>query len=283
MAMKSQESGNGCRWKEIVLMGYFRRAFTLIELMVVVAIIAVLVAILLPSLNRARSKARTSYCSANTRGMTTAVSMYVADYQRMIPFTQKITDSWTQVLNKAGNNLGITIKNRICPEAQDTASKDPAVQPWWGTARLAWGNTPETGSDPVTGLPLTSSYALNGYLYSGAPSDIQFISGDANAYGRRHRFPIMYKDSEIPVFADAIWRHVFPAPTDGPGANLETPGPNSYGNHPMSKMVMNRHNKTLNVSFLDGHADTLPLARLWFLSWSRDWAAPAKAPALPAQ
>lgn len=51
-----------------------RRAFTLIEVLVVVAIIALLVAILVPSLRKARALARTSVCASNLRqGMTGAV------------------------------------------------------------------------------------------------------------------------------------------------------------------------------------------------------------------
>ncbi|HSW45498.1 MAG TPA: prepilin-type N-terminal cleavage/methylation domain-containing protein [Phycisphaerae bacterium] len=51
-----------------------RRAFTLIEVLVVVAIIALLLAVLLPSLKRARDQARTAVCASNIR--TTAQAMY---------------------------------------------------------------------------------------------------------------------------------------------------------------------------------------------------------------
>lgn len=57
--------------------GRLRRAFTLIELMVVVAIIALLVAILLPSLSAARAHAKTVACSANLHSVGLAVSNYL--------------------------------------------------------------------------------------------------------------------------------------------------------------------------------------------------------------
>jgi prepilin-type N-terminal cleavage/methylation domain-containing protein len=54
------------------------RAFTLIEILVVVAIIALLVAILLPSLSRARENARAAVCSSNGHQMGLALQMYTS-------------------------------------------------------------------------------------------------------------------------------------------------------------------------------------------------------------
>lgn len=54
-----------------------RRAFTLIEVLVVVAILALLVAILLPSLARARLAARRAMCLNNMRSLEGAHWMYI--------------------------------------------------------------------------------------------------------------------------------------------------------------------------------------------------------------
>ena len=54
-----------------------QKAFTLIELMVVVAIIALLISILLPSLSAARSYAKTAACNANLHSIGLAVSNYL--------------------------------------------------------------------------------------------------------------------------------------------------------------------------------------------------------------
>lgn len=61
------------------------RAFTLIEVLVVVAIIALLIAILLPSLSRARAQARNTLCMANTKQVATLTALYMADYKDYVP------------------------------------------------------------------------------------------------------------------------------------------------------------------------------------------------------
>lgn len=54
-----------------------RRGFTLIEMLVVAAIIALLLAILLPSLNKARLAAKRTMCLNNIKGMETAHWLYM--------------------------------------------------------------------------------------------------------------------------------------------------------------------------------------------------------------
>ena len=53
-----------------------RRGFTLIEILVVVAIIALLISVLLPSLTRAREQARRTACAANEHQIMLAAIMY---------------------------------------------------------------------------------------------------------------------------------------------------------------------------------------------------------------
>ena len=55
------------------------RGFTLIEILVVVAIIALLIAILLPSLSRAKSNFRTPQCASILRQWGTIVNEYAAE------------------------------------------------------------------------------------------------------------------------------------------------------------------------------------------------------------
>jgi prepilin-type N-terminal cleavage/methylation domain-containing protein len=53
-----------------------RRAFTLVELLVVIAIIAILAALLLPALSAAKAKARQAACLNNIKQLQTAWLLY---------------------------------------------------------------------------------------------------------------------------------------------------------------------------------------------------------------
>ena len=58
------------------------RGFTLIEMMIVVAIIAILVAILVPNFIRARAQAQTAACEANLKEIATILELYQTDHQQ---------------------------------------------------------------------------------------------------------------------------------------------------------------------------------------------------------
>ena len=105
------------------------RAFTLIELWLVIAIIGILAALLLPVLSRAKASARRTNCSSNVRQITLGIHLYAADNADTLPSAPDVT--WTSV---GTNNFTIfykrLIKNYIGlhgdPSPQDTLFACPA-------------------------------------------------------------------------------------------------------------------------------------------------------------
>jgi prepilin-type N-terminal cleavage/methylation domain-containing protein len=72
-----------------------RRAFTLVELLVVIGIIAVLVSILLATLARARESANRSVCLSNLRQMGMALTEYSIRYKGFVPIGYMVSSGGT--------------------------------------------------------------------------------------------------------------------------------------------------------------------------------------------
>ncbi len=88
-----------------------KQCFTLIELLIVIAIIAILAAMLMPALSKARDKARTTQCVGNLRQIAATSLIYTSDY-----------DGWMITVN--ANSMVSTYQQRaalcfkICNGAQ---------------------------------------------------------------------------------------------------------------------------------------------------------------------
>ena len=77
---------NGFRfWKLKFESSRYRRGFTLLELLLTIAIIAVLVALLIPVLARAKDKSRAMQCTGNLRQWGLAMRMYADDFDDYLP------------------------------------------------------------------------------------------------------------------------------------------------------------------------------------------------------
>lgn len=110
------------------------RGFTLIELMIVVAIIAILAGILIPNFVNARSQAQTAACESNLRAIATALELYYADNQ-VYP-----TASGAAVQPSLLTANGVAYLNNT--------PKDPAAQS--GTATYALTTTQATGGSAAS-------------------------------------------------------------------------------------------------------------------------------------
>lgn len=64
-----------------------KKGFTLIELMIVIAIIAILAAILVPNFLRARAQGQFTQCQSNCKNIGTALEMYSTDFAGHYPAT----------------------------------------------------------------------------------------------------------------------------------------------------------------------------------------------------
>ncbi len=86
-----------------------RGGFTLVEIMIVVAIIALLAAIAVPGFLRARKRSQASRIINDLRLIDSAVDQYAIETNRASGFTVATAD-WTNYL-KAGTNLYTTGKD----------------------------------------------------------------------------------------------------------------------------------------------------------------------------
>ncbi len=95
------------------------RAFTFIELMVVLGVIAILAALLLPALIRTREMGRSTACLSNLHQMGIALQLYVSDNQNLLPVM------YDQSVNGATTN-GPAINVVLLPFATSNVFRCPS-------------------------------------------------------------------------------------------------------------------------------------------------------------
>ncbi|MBP7935859.1 MAG: prepilin-type N-terminal cleavage/methylation domain-containing protein [Phycisphaerae bacterium] len=95
-------------------------AFTLIEVLVVVAVIALLISILIPSLKAAKDMALRSDCASNLHQVGVALNAYANEYREQLPPLYRTTTAFTTYYMRTAGpgtvNLGLLANRRYVTE-----------------------------------------------------------------------------------------------------------------------------------------------------------------------
>ncbi|MCM8534999.1 MAG: type II secretion system GspH family protein [Lentisphaeraceae bacterium] len=101
------------------------KKFTLIEVLVIIAIIGILMTLLLPSLTQARLKAQQAVCLSNQHQIGVASITYIIENNHYAPHNTSDSDGW---INKINGKYVSVISNRDtntifkCPSGADKSS-----------------------------------------------------------------------------------------------------------------------------------------------------------------
>lgn len=127
-----------------------RRAFTLVELLVVIGIISILIAILLPALNRAREHARRTRCLSNMRQLTLAWHMYSLSNKGRIPGA-----------NTPPINLARPTHHWVCEGDTENSIKTGSLWPYVNNMEAYWC--------PNDRIHYKRTYSMNSWLDGEGP------------------------------------------------------------------------------------------------------------------
>src|SRR5215210_4133422 len=136
-------------WATLPRLRRSQRAFTLVELLVVIGIIAVLIGVLLPALGRARAQSNTLKCLSNLRQIGLGYRMYTQDYKGwntayFVGGSSSIDTFWAGLVAKyigsknhpaaakADPKNGNIINLLLCPVGSDLGPN------YWGSVTTAW-------------------------------------------------------------------------------------------------------------------------------------------------
>jgi prepilin-type N-terminal cleavage/methylation domain-containing protein/prepilin-type processing-associated H-X9-DG protein len=215
-----------------------RGAFTLVELLVVVAVIALLVAILLPSMAAARERAQRVKCMTNLRSLAAADLQYANDYNGYIKRNSGQTEGPTTFYLIAQNQR-IPLISATWPGGSGGFESQYAV----AFSKIKWMNCP---SFPKS--PWAIGYIANGFDPA-TSREVPYL-----------KVASLPRPSEVCNFTEANTN----LPVDNfevydiwdPGhlaINLSTPV--TAGSTVGRCCSDDRHRGLVNLSYYDGHVD----------------------------
>ena len=146
--------------------------FTLIELLIVIAIIAILAALLLPALNSARERARGVACISNLKQVGMSCRMY-ADQNKDILAVQFVTgdgyDNYYWGVEIFGSRKAIP-KNAFCPSFPSVISESDALAKTYGIRinNLLGDRVDKAHGNPVVSGGLDHGHHLNVFVQQAA-------------------------------------------------------------------------------------------------------------------
>ena len=211
-----------------------RRAFTLVELLLVLGIILVLAGLLLPAVGAARETARGVQCLSNLRQLAAAAHQYAASNDGSYPIAYyevrspdyPVAYCWDFTL---GRNPS-TGEREVRPGLLWAGRGDGAVQQC-----PSFDGRSNTLADPFTGYNYNVSYI--GY-------------GDLEARKRPARVSEVRSPARTALFGDGQWatgaNKFMRSPKPHPGDTLTARHTGTQGY---------RHRGATNVAFCDGHAE----------------------------
>ena len=154
-------------------------AFTLIELLIVIAIIGVLIALLMPMITGARESARRTQCAAHLRNIGGAMMAYGADNDRKVPIYRGGGEFLWDIPKRMRDALvknGAERKTLYCPTVEretdenfwNYSTGDPSLDVghtvtgyWFLTKRLPLNPLTDPATLPVTNL-MSSRFEFKG-------------------------------------------------------------------------------------------------------------------------
>jgi len=206
------------------------RAFTLVELLVVILVIAILAALLLPALSRAKLSAKATVCKSTLHQMGIAFASYTSDNSSAYPLTQaNYTDA-------AGSLDWTTVINPYYPFP---------LQPFYMGSSNSFGNSFK--------CPVSSAY----YLYNSYGYDVWY-QGAYMGLGPVYPNYNVHAVTEAAVKSPSGMFEVGEAPGNFSPSNLSMYKWDFYDTPPGASYVQgNFHGKKYNMVYCDGHVRAL--------------------------